>query len=56
MVDQEQVEILKQGAEKWNKWREDYPDTEIDLSGANLEDTDVSEAWRGEGVKYARGA
>jgi hypothetical protein len=36
MANQEQVEILRQGVEVWNKWREDNPDVKIDLSGANF--------------------
>ena len=36
MANQEQLEILKQGVEGWNKWREENPDIEIDLSEANL--------------------
>ena len=44
MAKQEQLEILKQGVEIWNKWREDNPDVEIDLSGANLLGANLSEA------------
>ena len=36
MANQEQLEILKQGVKAWNKWREQEPETEVDLSGANL--------------------
>jgi len=36
MADQQQLEILKQGVEAWNKWRKDNPGVEVDLSGANL--------------------
>ena len=37
MANEEQLRILKkEGVEVWNKWREDNPDVEIDLSGANL--------------------
>ena len=36
MANQEQLEILKQGVKAWNKWREEEPETEVDLSGANL--------------------
>ena len=32
MANQEQLEILKQGAKVWNKWREKYPEVKIDLS------------------------
>jgi hypothetical protein len=37
MANQEYLDILKQGVEVWNKWREEHPDeVEIDLSGADL--------------------
>ncbi len=36
MANQEQLELLKQNIEDWNKWREDHPNTNIDLSGADL--------------------
>ncbi len=36
MANEEQLSILKQGVEVWNKWRKDTPDVEIDLSGAML--------------------
>lgn len=28
--------LLRQGVEAWNQWRNDYPDEDVDLSGANL--------------------
>jgi hypothetical protein len=36
MAKKEQMEILKQGVEVWNRWREENPGEEIDLSGADL--------------------
>ena len=36
MTNLEQLAILKQGAEVWNKWRAENPGVEIDLSGADL--------------------
>lgn len=36
MANKEQLEILKQGAEVWNKWRNENPTEKIDLSEANL--------------------
>jgi uncharacterized protein YjbI with pentapeptide repeats len=36
MANQEQLSILKQGVEAWNKWREENPDTHVDLSSAEL--------------------
>jgi hypothetical protein len=38
MANQEQLDILKQGVEVWNKWREENSKVEIDLSGAELRD------------------
>ncbi len=47
MANLEQLEILKQGVEVWNKWREENPDMMVDLSnadlsGANLDRVDLS--------------
>ncbi len=36
MANQEQLEILKQGVEVWNKWRDNNPDVDVDLSEAHL--------------------
>jgi uncharacterized protein YjbI with pentapeptide repeats len=36
MTNQEQLEILKQGAVVWNKWRTENPGVDIDLSGSDL--------------------
>ena len=36
VANQEQLAILKQGVDVWNKWREDNPREHIDLSGADL--------------------
>ena len=36
MANQDQVKILKQGVEVWNKWRQDNPKEKIDLSGADF--------------------
>ena len=44
MANQEQLEILKQGAEVWNRWREENPDVEIDLSNAPLIEDNLAEA------------
>ena len=40
MADEEQLAILKQGVDVWNKWREDNQGEVIDLSGADLRDVD----------------
>ena len=45
MADEKQLKILKEkGVEAWNKWRENNPDVEIDLSGANLIQVHLSDA------------
>jgi uncharacterized protein YjbI with pentapeptide repeats len=36
MADQEQLEILKQGVDRWNAWRDQNQDLKIHLKGANL--------------------
>jgi uncharacterized protein YjbI with pentapeptide repeats len=36
MANPEHVEILKQGVEQWNKWREEHREMTPDLSEANL--------------------
>ena len=36
MANEEQLSILKQGSEAWNKWREENPDQLIDLEDARL--------------------
>jgi uncharacterized protein YjbI with pentapeptide repeats len=42
MANQEQLEILKQGADAWNQWREQNPKVEINLSGTVLSEIDLS--------------
>jgi uncharacterized protein YjbI with pentapeptide repeats len=37
----EQLEVLKQGVEVWNKWRPENPSVYIDLSGADLKGTNL---------------
>ena len=54
MADQEQLEILQQGVEVWNKWRQENPNilpdlrfsslVGIELSGINLSETDLRES------------
>jgi hypothetical protein len=36
MANQEQLDILKQGVEIWNQWREEHSDIRPDLSEASL--------------------
>jgi uncharacterized protein YjbI with pentapeptide repeats len=42
MANQEQLKILQQGVELWNKWREENSTVKVDLSGANLSAMDLS--------------
>ena len=44
MANREHLEILKQGVEVWNAWREEHPSVQPDLAGANLADTELSGA------------
>jgi hypothetical protein len=44
MANPEHLEILKQGVEKWNEWRNEYPDIKPDLIGANLIDANLNGA------------
>ena len=41
MANQEQLEILKQGVEVWNKWRKENPEAEIDFSKANFPEANL---------------
>ena len=44
MADPEQLAILKQGVEFWNKWRQEHTDVRPDLSGAYLRRADLRRA------------
>jgi len=44
MANKKQLAILQQGVAAWNKWREENPDTKIDLRGAKLDGLDLSGA------------
>ena len=44
MANQEHLDILKQGVEIWNEWREKHPDVEIDLLQADLNGVNLSYA------------
>ncbi len=51
MANQEQLDILTQGVEAWNKWRKEYPDIiHPDLSGAILWGTNFSSAYLSEAI------
>lgn len=41
MADEEQLQILKQGAERWHRWRENNPAVEPDLRMADLQGADL---------------
>ncbi len=43
MANRKQLNILtKQSVDAWNQWRENHPDEEIDLRGANLKERNLS--------------
>ena len=44
MANEEQLAILKQGVEVWNRWRKKNPDVKIDLSEADLSEADLKKA------------
>jgi hypothetical protein len=44
VADQHQLEVLQQGPDIWNTWRQQHPTTHPDLSYANLGDADFSQA------------
>jgi len=41
MADQEQLRILRQSIEQWNKWREEHPEIQNDLSHADIRGMDL---------------
>lgn len=44
MANMSHLNILRQSIKRWNGWRRDYPDQEIDLSSANLSEANLSGA------------
>ena len=50
MADQEQLNILKQGIETWNQWRQKHTDTPPDLSDADLSRANLCDfySWKTE--------
>ena len=44
MANTEHLAILKQGVEVWNTWRQEHPDVQPDISGADLEGAILVEA------------
>src|SRR5207248_161129 len=54
MADQEHLDILKQGVEVWNKWRQEHPDIQADLRKAHLEGANLIGAHlEGADLEYA---
>lgn len=45
MANQEHLDILKQGVEIWNKWREKHPEIRPDLNGADLSYTNLFQIY-----------
>jgi hypothetical protein len=43
-VNQEHYDLLKQGVDAWNAWREEHPDVQPDLWGTNLSGADLGYA------------
>lgn len=44
MANQEHLEVLKQGTDIWNEWRELHSEVAVDLSSADLKGADLSSA------------
>ena len=42
MANQEHFDLLKQGVEQWNEWREQHPSIRPDLSSVHLSRADLS--------------
>ncbi len=42
MADEEQLSILKQGVEAWNRWREENPKVRPELRQADLKQADLT--------------
>jgi hypothetical protein len=38
------LDLLKQGVQVWNRWRQDHPDVKVDLSEADLHSADLHDA------------
>ena len=47
MANPEHLEILKQGVEVWNKWREETDEVEVDLTEADLVEANLRGAYLG---------
>lgn len=47
MANQQQLAVLKLGIDVWNKWRDEHPNAEIDLSKSDLSNINLIEAFAG---------
>lgn len=47
MANLQQLAILRQGVDIWNKWRDEHPDVKVDLSKTDLSDINLVEAFAG---------
>ena len=45
MADEEHLQIIRQGVDVWNEWRHDNPELIPNLSGADLSEADLCEAY-----------
>jgi len=52
MANEEHLKILRQGVEVWNKWREENPDIQPDLSQADLFEAELSGVYLREAALY----
>jgi uncharacterized protein YjbI with pentapeptide repeats len=44
LANQQQLDLLKQGGtETWKRWRQDHPDTPLELKGVDLSGADLGE-------------
>jgi hypothetical protein len=44
MANEEHLGLIKQGVDTWNRWRDEHPDAQPDLSDADLHGTNLIEA------------
>ena len=42
MADPKQLDLIRQGVETWNRWRESHPHEKVDLTGADLFGADLT--------------
>jgi hypothetical protein len=44
MANEDHLRLIKQGVDAWNKWRDEHPDIQPDLSEAKLDEADLRKA------------